>query len=88
MEKFLYNYFGYNKECIENNNAIVIQKAYRNFKNYKKKKLIDNIVYFNIFNNNEKSNEELDKEYKEEIEYWENMRKSIKNKILDNYVFI
>ena len=89
MERFLYDYFGYNKENIETNKAIIIQRAYRNFKDYKKKKLNDNVVYFNIFNNNnEKSNMELDRECNEDMDYWKNMRKLIKNKILGNYVFI
>lgn len=88
MERFLYNYFGYNKEYIENNSAIIIQRAYRNFKDYKKKKQRDYVVYFNIFNNNEKNDIELDKECKEDIDYWVKMRKKIKNKILGNYVFV
>lgn len=87
MERFLYIYFDYNKEYIENNNAIIIQKAYRNYIDYKKKKLSDSIRHFSVFNK-EKSDIELDKEIYEDIDYWISMRKLIKTKILGNYVFI
>lgn len=87
MERFLYTYFGYNKEYIENTNAIIIQKAYRNYIDYKKKNLSDHIKYFSVFNK-EKSDIELDKEIYEDMDYWNSMRKLIKTKILGNYVFI
>ncbi len=87
MERLLYTYFGYNKEYIENNNAIIIQKAYRNYIDYKKKKILDYIKYFSVFNK-EKSDIELDKEIYEDMDYWISMRKLIKTKILENYIFI
>tara|TARA_Y100000768_G_C23946589_1_gene667914 strand:+ start:345 stop:608 length:264 start_codon:yes stop_codon:yes gene_type:complete len=87
MERFLYTYFDYNKEYIENNNAIIIQKAYRNYIDYKKKKLLDHIKYFSVFNK-EKNDIELEKEIYEDMDYWISMRKLIKTKILGNYVFI
>ena len=87
MERFLYNYFGYNKDNIENNSAIISQRTYRNYIDYKKKKLSDHMKYFSIFNK-EKSDSELEKETCEDMDYWTNMRKLIKAKILGNYVFI
>lgn len=86
MDNFLYNYFGYNEEYIKNKNALIIQRAYRNFKHYKKNKIADYIKYFNIFNN--KSDEILNKEDNEELDYWDTQRYLIKNKIIGNYVII
>lgn len=88
MKRFLYNYFGYNKKEIEHNNAIIIQKAYRNYISYKKNILSDYIKYYSIFNGKKKSDKELDKEYYEDMNYWKNMRILIKTKILRNYVII
>lgn len=86
MEKFLYNYFGYNKEYIKNKSASLIQKTYRNYKNYKKNKISDYIKYFHLFNS--KTDSEIEKETEEEINYWKNQRYLIKNKILGNYEII
>tara|TARA_B110001450_G_scaffold247866_1_gene263416 strand:- start:3 stop:284 length:282 start_codon:yes stop_codon:yes gene_type:complete len=86
MDNFLYTYFGYNEEYIKNKNVLIIQRAYRNFKNYKKYKIADYIKYFNIFNN--KSDEILNKEDNEEVDYWDTQRYLIKNKIIGNYVII
>lgn len=88
MKRFLYNYFGYNKKEIEHNNAIIIQKAYRNYISYKKNILSDYIKYYSIFNGKKKSDKELDKEYYEDMNYWKNMRILIKTKIIGDYVFI
>ena len=87
MERFLYNYFGYNREQIENNSAIIIQRTYRNYIDYKKKKISDYIKHFSVFNK-EKSDSELEKETYEDMDYWTNMRKLIKSKILGSYVFV
>ena len=86
MDKFLYNYFGYNEEYIKNKSASLIQKTYRNYKNYKKNKISDYIKYFNILNS--KTDKKLDEEINEEIDYWKNQRFLIKNKILGNYEII
>ena len=88
MKRFLYNYFGYNKKEIENNSAIIIQRAYRNYINYKKNILSDYIKYYSIFNSKKKSDKELDKECYEDMNYWKNMRILIKTKILRNYIII
>ena len=88
MERFLYYYFGYNKEHIENNNAIIIQRTYRNYIKYKKNKLYDYIKYYNIFNNKRKSDKELNEEYYEDMNYWKNMRILIKTRIIGDYIII
>ena len=86
MDKFLYNYFGYNEEYIKNKSALLIQKTYRNYKNYKKNIICDYIKYFDLFNS--KSDSQIDKEDTEEMDYWRNERYLIKNKILGNYEII
>ena len=88
MKRFLYNYFGYNKKEIENKSAIIIQRSYRNYINYKKNILSDYIKYYSIFNSKKKSDKELDKECYEDMNYWKNMRILIKTKILRNYIII
>ena len=86
MENFLYNYFGYNQETVENNSAIIIQKAYRNYCDYKKKRISDYVKYFGVFNSHR--NQDLDKDNKEELDYWENQRYLIKKKLIGDYVII
>ena len=34
MDKFLYNYFGFNENHIKNQSALLIQHTYRNYKKY------------------------------------------------------
>lgn len=86
MDKFLYHYFGYNKDYILNKNAFLIQKTYRNYKHYKIKKTQDYIKYFSIFNN--KTDKLLEKENLEDIDYWNNQRYLIKKKILGDYIIL
>lgn len=90
MDKFLYNYFGYNEDYIKNQSAILIQKTYRNYKNYNLQKKIDMICYGNKLTN--KTNLRINKEIKEENEFWKNQRIRIKNKkinlILKEYEII
>ena len=90
MDKFLYNYFGFNENHIKNQSAILIQKTYRNYKNYSLKKKIDMIHYGNKIKN--KTEEKINKEIMEENEFWKNQRIRIKNEkiklILKDYEII
>lgn len=81
MDKFLYNYFGLNENYIKNKNASLIQKTYRNYKNYSLQKKIDMIRYGNKLTN--KTNLRINKEIKEENEFWKNQRIRIKNEKLN-----
>ena len=90
MDKFLYNYFGFNENHIKNQSAILIQQTYRNYKKYNLQKKIDMIRYGNKLTN--KTEERLNKEIMEENEFWKNQREKIKNEkiklILKDYEII
>ena len=90
MDKFLYNYFGINENYIQKQSAILIQKTYRNYKNYSLKKKIDMIHYGNKLKN--KTEEKINKEIMEENEFWKKQRIRIKNEkiklILKDYQII
>ena len=90
MDKFLYNYFGINENYIQKQSAILIQKTYRNYKNYSLQKKIDMIRYGNKLTN--KTDNQINKEIKEENEFWKNQRIRIKNEkiklILKDYEII
>ncbi len=90
MDKFLYNYFGLNENYIKNKSASLIQKTYRNYKNYSLQKKIDMIRYGNKLTN--KTNLRINKEIMEENEFWKKQRKKIKNEkiklILKDYEII
>ena len=88
MERFLYNYFGYNKEYIENTSASIIQRTWKKYEDYKKKKYYDSIKYYKIFNNKEQTDKELEQEYYEDMDYWISQRRLMKTKIIGNYVFV
>ena len=72
MDKFLYNYFGFNENYIKNKSAILIQNTYRNYKKYNLKKKIDMIRYGNKLTN--KTNNKINQEIREENEFWNNQR--------------
>ena len=90
MDKFLYNYFGLNENYIKNKSASLIQKTYRNYKNYSLQKKIDMIRYGNKLTN--KTEARLNKEIMEENEFWKKQRIKIKNEkiklILKDYEII
>tara|TARA_Y100000739_G_C20553752_1_gene439540 strand:+ start:113 stop:421 length:309 start_codon:yes stop_codon:yes gene_type:complete len=102
MDLYLYNFFGYKTNYILNIMAIKIQKAYRNYKYYKKYIFLKNfklitynnnkISYFyknSNYNNNINDSNIDDSNIDdniEELEYWKNMRYNIKNQ--NNWIFI
>ena len=74
MDKLLYNIFAYKTDLLFNNSAIIIQRAYKNYKTFQIKRRID--IIKNLIPN-KKDNIEL--ENTEELTYWNNMRKIIKS---------
>ena len=74
MDKLLYNIFAYKTDQLLDNSAIIIQRAYKNYKTFQIKRRID--IIKNLIPN-KKDNIEL--ENTEELTYWNNMRKIIKS---------
>jgi len=90
MDLFLYNYFGYNEGYIKNKKARMIQKIYRNYKNYNLQKKIDMIKYGHKITN--KTNDKINEEINDEHKFWKTQRIKIKsekiNLILKDYEII
>ena len=77
MDRVLYNYFGYNAESFQNENARLIQNTYRNYRRYNIEKKMDMMKYGKKLTYITDKN--LDKENEEELKYWRSERNFIKN---------
>ena len=82
MDSFLHNIFGYNTDNYLNKSARIIQRAYRNYKNFQINKIID------IIRNRAKCKDINYQEYiKINHDHWISTRNRIKYKD-KNWIFI